>query len=183
MAVLSLPCYIASLNASSNLVGQIYGTDSDSSDQGSLNWAVHQFQLKYGNHTLPKGESALLQQTWDEIDASTAFQELLESTDQVHCARFLAASTPYAGTWLNTTPIPNLGLHLDDPSVRVAFALRTGAQLCEPHPCRCGRRVDRLGHLGLSCRYSTGRLPRHSNLNNVAKHALATFVAWACWSG
>ena len=86
----------------------------------------------------------------------------------------LAASTPYAGAWLNTTPIPNLGLHLDDSSVRVAVALRTGAQLCEPHPCRCGRRVDRLGHHGLSCRYSAGRLPRHSNLNDVVKRALAT---------
>ena len=174
VANLSLPCYIASLNSSSSLVGQIYGADSDRSDQGALNRAIHQFQLKYGNDELPEGESASLQRTWDDIAASNVFQDILRSSNQVHRARLLAASTPYAGAWLNTTPIPNLGLHLDDSSVRVAVALRTGAQLCEPHPCRCGRRVDRLGHHGLSCRYSAGRLPRHSNLNDVVKRALAT---------
>ena len=47
-----------------------------------------------------------------------------------------------------------------------------GATICEPHNCRCGRRVDGLGHHGLSCRYSAGRLPRHANLNDVVKRAL-----------
>ena len=35
------------------------------------------------------------------------------------------------------------------------------------------QQVDRLGHHGVSCRYSTGRLPRHANLNDVVKRALA----------
>ena len=34
--------------------------------------------------------------------------------------------------------------------------------------------VGELGLHGLSCRYSAGRLPRHSNLNDVVKRALAT---------
>ena len=34
--------------------------------------------------------------------------------------------------------------------------------------------VNDLGLHGLSCRYSAGRLPRHSNLNDVVKRALAT---------
>ena len=57
--------------------------------------------------------------------------------------------------------------------MRIAVALRLGAPICEPHPCRCGHRVDRLGHHGLSCRFSAGRLPRHANLNDVVKRALA----------
>ena len=37
----------------------------------------------------------------------------------------------------------------------------------------CGRYVDRLGHHGLSCRYSAGRLPCHANINDVVKCGLA----------
>ena len=71
-------------------------------------------------------------------------------------------------------PLAKLGLHLVDATVRVAVALRLETPICEPHSCRCGRRVDRLGHHGLSCRFSAGRLPRHANLNDVVKRALAT---------
>ena len=55
----------------------------------------------------------------------------------------------------------------------MSVGLRLGVELCEPHRCRCGRTVDRLGHHGLSCRYSSGRLRRHANLNDVVKRALA----------
>ena len=48
-----------------------------------------------------------------------------------------------------------------------------GASICEPHTCRCGHQVDRLGLHGLSCRYSAGRLPRHANINDVVKRGLA----------
>ena len=71
-------------------------------------------------------------------------------------------------------PLSSLGLHLDDSTVRVAVALKLGAHICEAHSCRCGKRVDRSGRHGLSCRYSAGRFPRHANLNDVVKRALAT---------
>ena len=86
----------------------------------------------------------------------------------------MAAKEPYSGAWLGAVPLPTLGLHLDDSSVRVSVALRLGATICEPHACRCGQRVDSLGHHGLACRYSAGRLPRHANINDVVKRALAT---------
>ena len=67
----------------------------------------------------------------------------------------------------------NLGLHLDDETVRVAVALRLGAAVCEPHPCQlCQCPVDRQGHHGLSCVRSAGRHARHSNLNDVLRRAL-----------
>ena len=99
---------------------------------------------------------------------------MLHPANQVHRARLLAASSSHSGSWLSATPIPSLGLHLDDSSVQVGVALRLGAPVCEAHLCRCGHRVDALGHHGLSCRYSAGRLPRHANLNDVVKRALAS---------
>ena len=98
----------------------------------------------------------------------------LEPANQVHRARLLAASSSNSGSWLGATPLPGLGLHLDDASVQIGVALRLGAPVCETHLCRCGRRVDVLGHHGLSCQYSAGRLPRHANLNDVVKRALAS---------
>ena len=43
-----------------------------------------------------------------------------------------------------------------------------------PHKCRCGAIVDRYGLHRLSCRFSAGRLPRHSALNDIIKRALSS---------
>ena len=85
----------------------------------------------------------------------------------------LAAKQLRSGAWRNAVPLSNLGLHLDDETLRISVALRIGAAVGEPHVCRCNRVVDRFGHHGLSCRYSAGRFPRHVNLNDVVKHGLA----------
>ena len=98
---------------------------------------------------------------------------LLSQSSQIHRARLLAAKQPHSGCWLRAVPISQLGLHLDDETLRISVALRVGASICEPHSCRCGVHVDKLGHHGLSCRYSAGRLPRHANINDVVKRALA----------
>ena len=50
--------------------------------------------------------------------------------------------------------------------------LRVCAVVCEPHACRCGRRMDARGLHGLSCKYSAGRHPRHAALNDVIRRAL-----------
>ena len=50
---------------------------------------------------------------------------------------------------------------------------RVCTTVCESHLCRCGVRVDMLGHHGLFCWYSADHFPRHANLNDVVKRALA----------
>ena len=61
---------------------------------------------------------------------------------------------------------------MDDETTRISVALRLGAPICEPHKCRCGKQVNSLGHHGLSCLKSAGRLPRHYNLNDIVKRSL-----------
>ena len=100
---------------------------------------------------------------------------MVGSANQLHRARLVAASQPHTAAWLQAVPVPSLGLHLDEESVRVAVALRLGASICEQHRCRlCGRQVDQLGHHGLSCVKSAGRLPRHAQLNDVVRRGLAS---------
>ena len=88
--------------------------------------------------------------------------------DQVSRARLQRES----GAWLNTLPVSSLGTLQDSESFRVAIALRVGIDVCIPHSCRCGGRIHSRGLHGLSCKYSAGRFPRHSAMNNVVKRAL-----------
>ena len=77
-----------------------------------------------------------------------------------------------SGLWLHTLPTSTLGTLLDPESLRIALALRVGADVCEPHMCRCGRRMDARGLHGLSCKFSVGRHPRHAALNDISKRGL-----------
>ena len=73
---------------------------------------------------------------------------------------------------MNCLPSTAIGTLLDNESSRIAISQRLGLPVCAPHKCRCGAVVDRYGLHPLSCRFSAGRLPRHSALNDIIKHAL-----------
>ena len=113
------------------------------------------------------------QHSWDqpgvEADISALKSALTDTRDK---ARFLAASAPHSGDWLNALPITSCGLRLDNESIRIAVGLRLGCKLCEPHQCPCGVKVDALGSHGLSCRQSSGRSARHFQLNDLVWRAL-----------
>lgn len=89
-------------------------------------------------------------------------------------ARLLAVSERESGYWLHALPSVNFGTLLDDNSFRVAVGLRLGLDIVVPHQCRCGSQVDRLGHHGLSCPKSAGRLSRHACLNDIIRRALVS---------
>ena len=171
---LALPCFLASAHSAYELVSSILGHAGLAPDPLYTQAALDNFGQLYGGPDLPSGEGLFRQRDWDGIACRHRLDSLLQPSSQVNRARLLAASSPYSGAWLNATPVPSLGLHLSDAAVQVGVALRLGAPVCEPHLCRCQRWVDIFGHHGLSCRYSAGRLPRHANLNDVVKRALAS---------
>ena len=101
---------------------------------------------------------------------------LMEKADQISRARLLAAARRESGLWLHSLPSPALGTLLDPESFRIAVALRVGAVVCVQHVCKCGKVMDAMGLHGLSCRYSAGRHPRHSAINDVIRRALQSAV-------
>ena len=63
----------------------------------------------------------------------------MKSTNQIHMARLLSSEA-----WLTVTPLPSLGMHLDDLSIQVGVAQTFGSPGCEPHLCCCGVHYDSL---------------------------------------
>ena len=106
VADLALLCYISSFKASLELMRDIYAGISEHSEPESITQAVSEFQSSFPQSALPDGEAAKHQKAWDGIISSTHLEILVESANQVHRARLLAAKQPYSGAWLNVTPPP-----------------------------------------------------------------------------
>ena len=61
-----------------------------------------------------------------------------------------------------------VGTFIEKDTLRIGVALRVGLTVCIPHRCKCWSTVDAFMTYFLSCRFSAGRLPRHSALIDVA---------------
>ena len=166
---IALPAFISSLHATGDLVRSIL-CRTQIGDDRELGAAVEKWQSE--GLALAEGVLENRQRSWDEPKSVATAARLLEEADQLSRARLLASAGRESGLWLHALPVPTLGTLLDAESFRVAIALRVGAEICEPHVCRCGQRVDSRGLHGLSCRYSAGRHPRHAALNDVIRRAL-----------
>ena len=128
-----------------------------------------------GEATTPKRpQDYNSQKDWDSIRLQQQQTSLLAAADQVSRSRLLAAACPESGQWLHAFPTPALGTHLDADAFRIAIAHRVGAEICQPHRCRCGAQVDRLGLHPLSCHYSSGRAARHAAVNDIICRGLKT---------
>ena len=124
------------------------------------------------NPSLP--EKSNLQRQWDDIKSSSRSVALRPLLDQHRLACLSSATQPNSGAWMNCLPSTAIGTFLDNESFRIAISQRLGLPVCAPHKCRCGAIVDRYGLHPLSCRFSAGRLPRHSALNDIIKRALSS---------
>ena len=70
-----------------------------------------------------------VQASWDAPLIDLTYDLLLTSqTRLVDRARLLAVAAEHASDWLNAIPNPDLGLKLDNNSVRIASGLRLGTR-------------------------------------------------------
>lgn len=82
-------------------------------------------------------------------------------------ARYNASIAKESSAWLTVLPSRQIGSLLDDNTFRISIALRLGCDICIPHNCKCGTKVNKNGTHGLSCKKSAGRHPCHSEINNI----------------
>ncbi|RVE44793.1 hypothetical protein evm_010545 [Chilo suppressalis] len=97
---------------------------------------------------------------------------LASSENATERARLLAVFQAESGYWLQALPSASIGTLLDKSTLSLAISLRLGVKTNHPHRCRCGTRVGELGHHGLSCQMSAGRVSRHACINDVIRRAL-----------
>ena len=124
------------------------------------------------NPSLP--ENPILQRQWDGIKSSSRSVALRPLLYRHRLACLSSAMQPNSGAWMNCLPSTAIGTLLDNESFRIAISQRLRQPVCAPQICRCGTIVDRYGLHPLSCRFSAGRLPRHSALNDIIKRALSS---------
>ena len=126
-----------------------------------------------GGTQAPTGENLWKQRAWDSSVINNVSGQLLSAaSDDRTAARLRASSAPHSGDWLSAPPLSAAGLRMSNEVVRVAAGLRLGTQLCGQHTCQCGEMVDTLGSHGLSCRLSSGRITRHTTVNDLLHRAL-----------
>ena len=161
---ITLPSVLVSMNSVGELVETILSR-IDIVDTNKLAEAVESWRRASGGAPLPDDPSH--QRAWD-----LPIVLKIGKTCCVWQIRCLERTESESGAWLNALPVSSLGTVLDSESFRVVIALRVGADVCIPHSCCCGGRMDSRGLHGLSCKYSAGRFPRHSAMNDVVKRAI-----------
>ena len=164
---LALPAYLASISASQSLISENTQPDHIPLATGSC------FDVwSSTNPSLP--ENPNLQSQWDDIKSSSRSAALRPLLDQHRLACLSSATQPNSGAWMNSLPSTAIGTLLDNESFLIAISQRLGLPVCDPRKCRCGAIIDRYGLHPLSCRFSDGRLPRHSALNDIIKRAFSS---------
>ena len=84
-----------------------------------------------------------------------------------------AALEPTSGKWLHALPSTYMKTMLDNNTLRIASALRLGAEVCGLHSCaHCGSPVSPTGEHALSCIKAAGRFSRHSLLNQTIAESM-----------
>ena len=79
---------------------------------------------KGNNSAPPVPPASSFQKAWDLPKMQLVAQGLLANADSPSSrARFLAASTPESGKWINAFPISSIGLRMDNSTIRIAVGL------------------------------------------------------------
>ena len=161
---LALPAFVASALSTFSLQAGILA-DCAALDSNFLHLYLTRWSTQFGDvpDVLPTK-----QPFWDrpEVLADKALVETSLNSPYSR-ASFLADCHQHSRDWRFALPIASCGLKLDNKAVRVSVGLRLGVDLCVPHECHCGSRVDAYGVHSFVCKSAPGKTSRHHAFNNL----------------
>ncbi|KAJ8722193.1 hypothetical protein PYW08_004595 [Mythimna loreyi] len=170
---ISLPAFLSSVHGTETLTRNILSSSLVDVEVPCLSDALIAWKMACPNTDLPDNLSS--QRQWDVPLCSATRNNLINSSSSTaERARLLAVGEWESGLWLQALPSSTVGTMMDDASFRLATCLRLGAPCVAPHRCHCGEAVGGLGHHGLSCCRSAGRISRHASINDIIRRALVT---------
>ncbi|KAI5651412.1 hypothetical protein NE865_00656 [Phthorimaea operculella] len=168
----SLPAFLSSAHSANPLCGKVLNSSLGSVGISGLAEAVEVWR---GRCPVDMPDAPHVQRQWDEPLCKQVLQNLISGClSSVDRARILAVSERESGFWLQAFPSANLGTLLDNCTLSIIVGLRLGVKIVEPHQCVCGELVNELGHHGLACQRSAGRMSRHASLNDIIRRALSS---------
>ncbi|XP_063547387.1 uncharacterized protein LOC134754868 [Cydia strobilella] len=173
ISCVALPAFLSSVHGAQSLIEKILDPSIGSMEAAHCSEAMNVWSITCPDTDPPANPCS--QRQWDEPLCQLVRKNLLDtSTSLADRARLLATAEWESGLWLQALPSPNIGTFLDNTTFRLAASLRLGASTNQPHRCQCGAMVDILGHHGLSCVRSAGRMSRHASINDVIRRALVS---------
>ena len=167
-----LPAYASSISATRQLVGQILQDVFESCPTSEVD-SVAERWTELGHEPIATDKKPF-QRYWSSAVHDALFRSLIAGAPRSRIVRILTAAQGHSGDWINAYPIAQVGTRLDDETLRISVALRVGLNVFLAHRCRYGATVQSDVLHRLSCRFSAGRVPRHSAISNIIKRSLDT---------
>ena len=136
---LALPAFLSSVMSSSDMVQQLLPLRMQ--NVGGIHdvrhiSALREWESSAGVSLPDSGHK----KTWDLSPIKVKFEAVMNiAQNQADRARLIVVSSRHAGDFLNAFPSSTVGTRLDNMSLRIAVALRLGANVCALHVCVCGR--------------------------------------------
>ena len=168
---LCLPAFLASTYGVSNIVKSIISNSDDLEITFVKDAIIAWSQLM---DTVPEKQHLEIQKKWDELFINKTCEGFLNDFQNENKSRFLALQENESNQWLKAYPSPNLGTFMDNSTFKISTALRLGIKICQTHTCKCGKIADSYGYHALRCAQSTGRLPKHREMNNIIYRTLTS---------
>ena len=107
-------------------------------DTNELAESVESWRGASGGASLP--DNPRRQKAWDLPIVKKNWDNMLLEADHVSRARLMATAQKESGAWRNALPV-SLGTVLNPESLRVAIAVRVGADVCIPNSFSCSGRM------------------------------------------
>ena len=164
--------YASSFSATRQLVGQILHDVFESCPTSKVDSVAERWNVL--GHEPIATDKKPFQRYWSSAVHKALFRSLKAGAPLIRLARTLTAAQGHSGDWITAYPIAQVVTRFDDETLRISVALRVGRNVCLAHQCRCGATIQSDAIHSLSCRFSAGRFPRHSAINNIIKRSLDT---------
>ena len=162
--------YISSLDQSRSLIARILRRDPRPSPHLPVALsALSEVAARPEWSSLEEVDVPLRQRPLSHCVDDATYDRLLTSAPDIR-SRALAVSTalPHAGDWLNVTPSPTLGLHLQDREFRLCLDYWLGLSMTKEGPCPvCGSRADPFGDHQVGCGGNGDRIHRHDSIRDA----------------
>ena len=169
VVALALPCFIASVNASSELIKFVLGSRYDLTDEAGEASAMWEQDTEV---QLVNDAASRCTRTLVKLRSQAGLSRLKSGPPEAQVAsRLMCLSSEEAGAFLTGPPSTCLRTRIDSAAFTCAIRIRMAQPVAAESLCSCGQDLDANGAYALACRRGAGKQIRHRILNEFVRRA------------